>query len=92
MPPLTPEYIAYTNAPQIMAIASSFFAIALFVVMLRCYVRITMLKVFGIDDWIMVFAMVGNLPDWKLTHNANVYFRLQLQRSSSALSLSVTTA
>lgn len=58
LPPLTPEYIAYTNAPQIMAITSSFFAIALVVVLLRCYVRITMLKVFGIDDWIMVFAMI----------------------------------
>jgi hypothetical protein len=76
MPPLTPEYIAYTNASQIMAITSTFFAIALLVVLLRCYVRITMLKVFGIDDWIMVFAMVRTLPYWTLAPTANVRFRL----------------
>ncbi|KAF2675877.1 hypothetical protein K458DRAFT_482124 [Lentithecium fluviatile CBS 122367] len=58
MPPLTPEYIAYTNAPEILAITGSFFAAAALIVALRCYVRIAMLKVFGLDDWIMVFAML----------------------------------
>ena len=61
-PPPSPEYIAYTNAPEILAITGSFFAVAAVVVLLRCYVRIAMLKVFGIDDYIMVFAMVC----WKL--------------------------
>jgi hypothetical protein len=57
-PQLTPEEIAFTNAPEILTITGSFFAIAALVVLLRCYVRITMLKVFGIDDYLMVLAMV----------------------------------
>lgn len=57
-PPLTPEQIAYTNAPEILAITGSFFAAAAVVVLLRCYVRLAILKVFGIDDYVMVFAMV----------------------------------
>lgn len=58
-PQLTPEQIAYTNAPEILAITGSFFAAAALVVLLRCYVRLVMLKVFGIDDYIMVVAMVS---------------------------------
>ena len=59
--PPTPEEIAYTNAPSILAITGSFFAAAVIVVLLRCYVRIKMLKVFGIDDYIMLFATVSKL-------------------------------
>lgn len=57
-PPLPPEYIAYSNADQILSITGTFFAAAAVIVLLRCYVRIAMLKVFGIDDYIMVVAMV----------------------------------
>ena len=60
-PPLTPEELAYTNAPEILAISGSFFAVATLVVLLRCYVRLVMLKVFGIDDYVMVVAMVCKL-------------------------------
>jgi hypothetical protein len=60
-PPLTPEEIAFDNASQILAITGTFFAAAAFVVLLRCYVRISMLKVFGIDDYVMLFAMVIKL-------------------------------
>ena len=60
-PPLTPEELAFDNSPEILAITGSFFAAAALVVLLRCYVRITMLKVFGIDDWIMLMAMVGKI-------------------------------
>ncbi|ORX97794.1 hypothetical protein BCR34DRAFT_607135 [Clohesyomyces aquaticus] len=56
-PMLTPEQIAFTNADEILSIVGSFFAVAAFVVLLRCYVRIAMLKVFGIDDYLMVLAM-----------------------------------
>lgn len=58
MPTFTPEQIAYSNAPQILSITGSFFAIAATVFLLRCYVRIGMLKVFGIDDYVMALAMV----------------------------------
>jgi hypothetical protein len=47
-----------TNASEILSITGSFFAVAAIVVLLRCYVRISMLKVFGIDDYLMVVALV----------------------------------
>ena len=58
MPTYSPEYLAYTNAHGILSITGAFFGVAMFVVLCRCYVRITMLKVFGKDDYIMVLAMV----------------------------------
>jgi hypothetical protein len=58
-PPMpTPEEIAFTNAPAILAITGSFFAAAAFIFLLRVYVRVGMLKVFGIDDYVMTVAMV----------------------------------
>jgi hypothetical protein len=54
----TPEEIAFNNAPAILAITGSFFAAAAFVFVLRAYVRLGMLKVFGIDDYVMTLAMV----------------------------------
>ncbi|KAH7355703.1 hypothetical protein BKA66DRAFT_597566 [Pyrenochaeta sp. MPI-SDFR-AT-0127] len=57
-PRLTPEEANYNNAPQILSITGSFFAAAASVVILRCYVRIKLLKVFGVDDYVMLFAMV----------------------------------
>jgi hypothetical protein len=57
-PPPTPEEMAFTNAPQILAITGSFFAAAAFIFLLRVYVRLGMLKVFGIDDYVMTLAMV----------------------------------
>ena len=66
-PSFSPEQIAYTNAPQILAISGSFFAAAAVIVILRCYVRIFMLKVFGLDDYIMVLAMAC-IPRILLNH------------------------
>lgn len=57
---LTPEYIAFTNAPVLLAQAGSVFAIAAVVVVLRVYVRVSMLRSFGKDDWTMVLAMVSS--------------------------------
>jgi hypothetical protein len=37
MPPLTPEWIAYNNAPHILGVVGSFFTVAAIVVLLRCY-------------------------------------------------------
>ncbi|CAI6334434.1 unnamed protein product [Periconia digitata] len=57
-PPPTPEYLAYTNAPEILGITGSFFTLALLIVLLRCYVRATMLRIIGADDFVMIFAMI----------------------------------
>jgi hypothetical protein len=68
-PPLTftPEEIAYDNSPQILSITGTFFAAAAIVVLLRCYVRIRVLRVFGIDDWVMLGAMASLLPAFLLS-------------------------
>ena len=57
--PPTPEEIAFDNSPQILGITGTFFAAAATVVLLRCYVRVAMLNVFGADDYVMLFAMVS---------------------------------
>jgi hypothetical protein len=58
---LTPEYVAFTNAPHLLAMAGSAFSIAAAVVLLRIYVRILVVKSFGRDDWAMVVALVSPL-------------------------------
>ncbi|KAF2032839.1 hypothetical protein EK21DRAFT_59821 [Setomelanomma holmii] len=57
-PPPTPEQIAFNNSSQILAITGTCLAIASLVVLFRCYVRLHMLKVFGIDDWMMLLALI----------------------------------
>lgn len=58
-PPPTAEDIAFDNAPRILAITGTFFTAALIVVMLRIYVRTVLLRVIGIDDYVMLGAMVS---------------------------------
>lgn len=53
---LTPEYIAYTNAPVLLTQFGSLFAAASVIVLARCYVRWFMIKSFGKDDWLMLLA------------------------------------
>lgn len=50
---------AVNNIPTILATTACLTAIALFVVLLRFYVRIFMLKNFGSDDWVMALTAVG---------------------------------
>lgn len=58
-PPSTAKDVTFNNAPKILAITGTFFTAALIVVMLRVYVRSVLLRVFGIDDYVMVGAMVS---------------------------------
>ncbi|KAJ4339764.1 hypothetical protein N0V87_002964 [Didymella glomerata] len=53
---LTPEYVAFTNAPVLLMQFGSLFAVASVVVFARCYVRWFMIKSFGKDDWLMLLA------------------------------------
>lgn len=53
---LTPEYIAFNNAPVLLTQFGSLFAVASVIVFARCYVRWIMIKSFGKDDWLMVLA------------------------------------
>src|SRR5690242_5152425 len=53
---LTPEYIAFTNAPALLIQVGSLFAVASVVVLSRFCVRTFMIKSFGKDDWLMLLA------------------------------------
>jgi len=52
--------ISYSNASNLMIQAGTIFGIALAVTLLRCYVRLVMLKAFGKDDWTILVSMVRN--------------------------------
>jgi hypothetical protein len=43
---------------EIRAVAATMYAIAAAALLLRCYVRLRIVKAFGMDDFFMVFAMV----------------------------------
>ncbi|KAB2101376.1 hypothetical protein AG0111_0g10449 [Alternaria gaisen] len=51
-----PDYIAYTNAPLLLTQTGVLFGVTAFIVVLRCYVRVVMLRCFGKDDWTMLLA------------------------------------
>jgi hypothetical protein len=57
-PALTPDYLSYTLAPQLLAIDGTLTGLAVFAFMLRVYVRASMLHVFGTDDYLMLAAVV----------------------------------
>lgn len=58
-PDLTPEYLAFNLAPQLLSVSGTLTALALFVFLLRTYVRAVMLRVFGADDYLMLVAVVS---------------------------------
>lgn len=55
-PPPPQEYLDETYAPQLLAVDGTMYGLAMLCVLLRIYVRVVMLKTFGLDDWVMVFA------------------------------------
>lgn len=55
---LTPEFIAYTNGPNLLAQVAPIYAIAAAIVIIRCHVRAFILKSFRGDDWTMVMCLV----------------------------------
>ena len=46
------------RGPELLAVDVAFMSAALLANLLRCYVRISMVKAFGVDDWLMAFATV----------------------------------
>lgn len=53
---LTPDYMAFTNAPALLTKFGVLFGVSSAVVLLRCYVRAFMIKSFGKDDWLILLA------------------------------------
>ena len=60
-PEMTPEFIAYSNGPILLAQVAPIYAIAALVVIGRCYVRALIVKSFRGDDWTMVGCLVSIL-------------------------------
>jgi len=46
------------RSPQVEAVAITFLALSWVAIILRCYVRFFMKKLFGIDDWFAVISLV----------------------------------
>lgn len=59
---MTPEFLAYNNKDIITIVPAVFTALAFIVTMMRVYVRAVMLRVFGVDDYLMVISMVWRAP------------------------------
>ncbi|KAH7395060.1 hypothetical protein DE146DRAFT_633419 [Phaeosphaeria sp. MPI-PUGE-AT-0046c] len=55
-PPRSPEYLAENIAPRLLAIEITLFTLSICAILMRFYVRIFMLKMFGWDDWMMVIS------------------------------------
>jgi hypothetical protein len=53
-----PEYVNESNAGRIIALVGVFHFIALIFVALRVYVRLFMVRAFGVDDGLIIVAVV----------------------------------
>jgi hypothetical protein len=58
---LPPEYVNASNAGRIVGVVGAFHFLALAFVSLRIYVRVFMIRAFGIDDALIVVAYVSTL-------------------------------
>lgn len=47
------------RGPELLGVDIAFMCSALMANVLRCYVRLKMVKAFGFDDWLMAIATVG---------------------------------
>jgi hypothetical protein len=77
MPQRSPEYLTENIAPRLLAVEGTLFALAMTAVLMRFYVRIFMLKMFGWDDWMILIAAV-RLNSWQTlfrTFRTNAYSR-----------------
>src|SRR5207248_5809834 len=61
------------RGPQLCALSSSFLALAWITVLARCWVRLRFVKSFGLDDWLMVAALVCS-PHPLRTRNSGLIF------------------
>jgi hypothetical protein len=79
-PEMTPEFIAYSNGPMLLAQVAPIYAIAALVVLGRCYVRAMIVKSFRGDDWTMVVCLVSILMP-SIAKKAHLYLVVRfLQR------------
>ncbi|KAF1919788.1 hypothetical protein BDU57DRAFT_440645 [Ampelomyces quisqualis] len=55
-PPRSPKYLAENLASRLLAIEGALFALSMGAILMRFYVRVFVLKMFGWDDWMMVIS------------------------------------
>lgn len=55
------------RGPELLAVCATFVSMAFVSVVLRCYVRLRIVKAFGWDDGFMVFALVSRLGHGRTT-------------------------
>ncbi|KAH6661951.1 hypothetical protein F5X68DRAFT_145206 [Plectosphaerella plurivora] len=61
---MPPEYVNASNAGRIVGVVGAFHAIALTSVALRTYVRVFLVRAFGVDDGLIIVAAVLALVSW----------------------------
>jgi hypothetical protein len=59
IPDFPPDYVNESNAGRIIALVGVFHFIALIFVVLRVYVRLFMVRAFGVDDGLIIVAVVS---------------------------------
>lgn len=59
-----PEYVNASNAGRIVGVVGAFHAIALTFVALRTYVRVFLVRAFGMDDGLIIVAAILALVSW----------------------------
>ncbi|KAF4967944.1 hypothetical protein FSARC_4597 [Fusarium sarcochroum] len=57
-PPPSPEYLAQSRGPMIQTVTWLSVAFPIVFVSLRVYTRLFVRKVFGLDDWVIVFSLI----------------------------------
>lgn len=50
------------ESAAVRGVAAAFLTVASIAVILRCYVRLYVVKAFGWEDTVMIFSMVASLP------------------------------
>lgn len=61
-PTTSPEGLADTRGPIIRSVTWLSVIVPIILVSLRVYTRLFLRKVFGLDDWVIVFALVITVP------------------------------
>lgn len=63
------------RSEAITIVTSVFFGVSLITVLLRCFVRLRVVRAFGWDDGLMVFAMVSPFCELKVSHRVLIHSR-----------------
>lgn len=88
-PQFPPEYVGESNAARIVGVVGAFHFLALTFVSLRLYVRLFMVRAFGVDDVLVILAVVS--ATLSILHRCLPYYRhkkpLTLKPPSQLLAL-----